>query len=123
MKMILDLIARKIPTSWWRLTDEEVDRLNPPQLDSVVDDDTGKFYIEYSTNPDWLEMGQCPRPKNKREWFIHHLCMGLLMRYPTHKVFWYSLLNIGDCRSLEVNLREDLERIARGEEPIYLIIG
>lgn len=112
-----------IPRSWWRLTEEEADRLNPPFIPGVIEDENGKIYIEYVVSNNWIPLGYIPKPRNEWEWFLHHLFNGLMMRYPWHKVFWFSIMNTNRFRTLEINLRDDLERLERGEEPLYLIKG
>lgn len=69
--------------SWYTLTDDEADRLNPPDF---VDDDVAF--------PDaWLPVGVIPCPRTRLGWFVYHLVHGLWMRYPLHKVLGYALAN------------------------------
>jgi hypothetical protein len=64
---------------WYSLTNEEIDRLNPPY-------NVGVF-------PDWLPVGHIPRPTTLLGWFAYHVIHGLWMRYPLHKVLGYALAN------------------------------
>lgn len=77
-------------TYWWQLTSEEADRLNPPVLDIVQDDDTGKLFQEYLADGRWLAMGYVPMPRNRFEWFLNSLYHGFAMRYPWWKVIGFA---------------------------------
>ncbi|HMN30828.1 MAG TPA: hypothetical protein PKE45_21925 [Caldilineaceae bacterium] len=77
--------------SWFRLTDEEADRLNPPILEVAQDEETGKTFIELLTDEQWLPVGYIPTPRTRLGWFLYHLAHGLAMRYPFHKVIGYSV--------------------------------
>lgn len=79
---------------WWMLTEEEADRLNPPVL-RIADDteDESITWMEYLTDPAWIPMGHIPRPRNRWEWFLHHLYHGYAMRYPWWKVIGFAFAN------------------------------
>lgn len=64
---------------WYSLTNEEADRLNPPE--------------DVDSHPDWLPVGYIQRPATRLGWFVYHLIHGLWMRYPLHKVLGYALTN------------------------------
>lgn len=64
---------------WYNLTDNELNRLNPPN-------DAGE-------RDEWLPVGSIPRPSTRVGWFFYHLVHGLWMRYPLHKVIGYALTN------------------------------
>jgi hypothetical protein len=76
----------------WKLTEEELVRLNPPETTLMADDD-GQVYESIVKDSRWLNMGYVPTPQNRLQWFFLHMIAGIVMRYPIHKVFWYSLLN------------------------------
>lgn len=78
------------------LTDLESNRLNPPILDAVFDEETGKEYEERLTDPYWLNMGYRPRPTTWLGWFVYHLVHGLWMKYPWYKVLLFSIVQSGE---------------------------
>ena len=79
---------------WYSLTNDEADRLNPP-------DDADR-------RPDWQPVGFIPRPTTRLGWFVYHVVHGLWMRYPLHKVLGYALANTQpgelDYRDLPLSL-------------------
>lgn len=75
------------------MTQEEYDRLNPPTLSVTYDDVKGKYFIEMLDHPGWIPVGYIPSPNTRMGWFFYHMVHGLAMRYPFHKVFYYSLTN------------------------------
>jgi hypothetical protein len=80
-----------VPT-WYYLTDEEVQRLNPPE--------------DADERDEWQPVGHIPSPKTRVGWFFYHLVHGLWMRYPLHKVLGYAICNTNpgaeviDCDTL-----------------------
>lgn len=75
----------------WLLTDEQYDRLNPPPLNIVAGDD-GKVYIELQQKEDrFMFMGYVPTPKNRVQWFLHHLMHGFMMGYPFIKCVLFAM--------------------------------
>lgn len=53
-------------------------------------------YREVICNDEFLSLGVCPTPKNKKEQFKHDILHGLLMNYPIFKVIEYSIRNYFD---------------------------
>jgi len=49
---------------------------------------------ECGTGP-WatLNLGTCPKPTNRVQTFVYHLCHGLIMRYGVWSVLWFSWRN------------------------------
>jgi hypothetical protein len=87
----------------WLLTDEEYNRLNPPESVLVAGDD-GKVYTEFVNDDRWMYMGYIPTPTTKAGWFFHHIMHGLMMRYPFHKVLLYAISNMhGEADRFEID--------------------
>ena len=82
---------------WFRLTNEEANRLNPPpDAAEIVEDDDGNDWCRWAIGAGWMPMGHVPQPRTRLGWFCHNIMHGLMMRYPWHKVigwsFWYSFV-------------------------------
>jgi len=79
---------------WFDLTDEEVDRLNPPEMHYIYDHITDEVIIN---EPDdkWLSVGFIPVPQTRIGWIVYHLIHGLAMRYPIHKVIGFAVCDRG----------------------------
>ena len=75
------------------LMEVEYTKLNPPPLLVKYDEIRSIYFIEILDDPKWLPIGYIPTPKTHLGWFLYHLIHGLVMRYPVHKVLYYSLTN------------------------------
>lgn len=95
----------KIPTSWWRLTEEEADRFNPPP--TKFKNEKKEWYRLSLNDEQWLDMGIIHRPKTRWQWFWHDLYHGYAMHYPWYKVFWWSL--IGHEKAIDWGIEEYLK--------------
>lgn len=79
---------------FFEMTQEEYDNLNPPILDCLYDEETEKYFIELlGDDPAWIPVGYIPKPKSRLGWFMYHLVHGLAMKYPFHKVVYFSITN------------------------------
>ncbi len=70
------------------LTDDEYERLNPPELATMLMDDG--IYFRDLDDEHWLPVGYIPCPKTRFGWFIYHLVHGLAMRYRFVPVLVYA---------------------------------
>lgn len=81
---------------WFKLTDEEADKLNNPDPREVWPDEDGIEWERHYYNAEWISLGSVPTPRTRLGWFFHHVAHGLMMRYPPHKVlgwsFWHSFI-------------------------------
>lgn len=77
---------------WWQLTDDEVERRNPP-TETVTFDAEGNCWMLVPYYEDWQPVGSIPRPRTRLGWFTYHLIHGLAMRYPWWKVIGFALAN------------------------------
>lgn len=101
-------------SEWWKLTNEEAERLNPPPLIVVLTDD-GNEYILQVDYPDWQPVGHIPRPRTRPGWFVYHIIHGLYMRYPWWKVLGFALASNTMGPDIYVDLDEYLMRDRSGE--------
>jgi hypothetical protein len=72
------------------LSDEELERLNPPDADIIFFDN--EPYIKMLNDPKWFSVGVIPTPTTRRGWFAYHLIHGLVMRYPWWRVVCYAVV-------------------------------
>lgn len=50
----------------------------------------GTVWQEITESPGWIHVGWAPRPNSRLQWFVHHVCHGLLMRYPLRDVVTWA---------------------------------
>lgn len=74
----------------FHMTEADYDRLNPPILDRITDEETGKQFVEEIFDDKWLPVGYIPTPTTRLGWFTHHLIHGLAMRYPLFPVLIFA---------------------------------
>ena len=73
---------------WFEMTDEEYDDRNPPEVEIEFLEDGP--YEKMLDDDAWLRTGYIPTPQTKLGWFVYHVIHGLAMRYPFHKVLFFS---------------------------------
>jgi hypothetical protein len=107
MKQLRDLIN---PTLY-KLTDEEVARLNGPDQANFRNYifRNGKMFVHDIDDEDWLLLGVAPVPKTRLEIFVYHFCHGLLMHYPIIKVLLFSIISSLDRQKPESAVFEGSE--------------
>lgn len=74
----------------WELTSQEQERLNPPIIE-VVADEEGQMYHSVIDDSKWLYVGHIPTPQTTLGWFVYHFIHGLAMGYPARKVLLFSI--------------------------------
>lgn len=74
--------------SWLVMTDNEYDKLNPPQLKPLLRADG--LYFRALEDSRWLPVGYIPMPQTRSGWFVYHMAHGLAMRYRFLPVLFYS---------------------------------
>lgn len=99
---------------WWQLSDEEVERLNPPMTVITMGQD-GNWWALYPDHPNWMNVGHVPRPRTWMGWFAYHVIHGLAMRYPPLKVLGFALASSGRNSEVFVDVG-DLEPSNMEEE-------
>jgi hypothetical protein len=97
--------------AWWKLTDEEAERLNPPIL-GITEDEEGRVYLEHIVDDKWQPVGYIPSPRTRLGWFIYHIIHGFAMRYPWWKVIGFAFANNkpGDDWIVDLSKVEDYIR-------------
>jgi hypothetical protein len=53
----------------------------------------GDWWIKQPKDENVIFLGIAPKPRNHTEAFIHHICHGLMMRYPLKDVLVWSWQN------------------------------
>lgn len=91
--------------NWWQLTEDEIDRLNPPPEIFVPGND-GNLYMLCSYHEGWLPVGNIPAPRTRFGWFMYHLIHGLVMRYPLWKVLGFAISNTKPGEDVDMNVEE-----------------
>lgn len=74
--------------SWFHMSGDEYDRLNPPFPSPLLHPD-GLYFKALDDNR-WLPVGYIPMPQTRLGWFVYHLIHGLAMRYRFLPVLVYS---------------------------------
>ncbi len=77
----------------FQMTQNEYDKLNPPVLQVIYDESKDTDFIEILNDSHWTSIGYIPTPQSQFGWFIYHLIHGIVMKYPFHKVLYFSLIN------------------------------
>jgi hypothetical protein len=75
------------------MNQSDYDRLNPPTVNHVFDDD-GNIYQQLIDDERWLNVGYIPTPTTRIGWLTYHLIHGLAMRYPLLSVISYSFRDV-----------------------------
>lgn len=74
--------------SYFFLTEDEYERLNPPTLRPLMRADG--LYFRSLQDERWLPVGYIPRPTTRIGWFVYHVVHGLAMRYRLLPVLLYA---------------------------------
>jgi hypothetical protein len=53
----------------------------------------GEWWVKMPSDEQTVFLGTAPKPRNQFEAFIHHVCHGLMMRYPLKDVLVWSWQN------------------------------
>lgn len=74
--------------SFFFLSADEYDRLNPPDRVAMLMED-GLYFREIEGDY-WLPVGYIPCPRTRLGWFIYHVVHGLAMHYRLFPVLVYA---------------------------------
>lgn len=85
---MLEKISRWLENAG-KLSKEEIKRHAVPEVELVYH--RGQWWRSDMVAPEWTNLGLGRVPETRWQWFVYHLCMGLLARYPTHKVLLFSI--------------------------------